>query len=107
MATWHTPASARVFWKDASRLTDVRLQELLWIAREAVIAYAPFLSGTEIPDSWRLAQVMHARNIYNASQGDVGGQVNPETGWSTPSVMPLDWHIRQLLTPTRAFGGIA
>lgn len=59
-----------------------------------------------IPEEYALAQVMHARNLYNAAKGATG-PVDPETGWAAPVTTPLDWHVRQLLQPTTAFGGIA
>lgn len=168
MAGWHTPFSARAFWKDAAALSDETVSTYLVAARSACLAFAPLpevtpapttqlvgifengqLVGTDIrfsadvapdftgelalpidegvslvvefadgapvgqsyaeviPEEYRLAQVMQARNIHNAVKNGAGQQIDPSTGYVSPAAVPLDWNVRQLLNPVKAFGGIA
>lgn len=104
---WHTPQTARAFWTDAARLSDEQVTAYLAVARSAVLAFAPLPDdATVIPETYLLAQVMHARNVANAAKGATG-PVDPDTGYAAPVTTPLDWHVRQMLVPTLAFGGIA
>ena len=109
MATWHTVESARDEWPDAPSDYgdggDDSLSTLLAVSREAVVAYAPAVPVTDppadpdvIPDGYRAAQLMQARNVWNASKasgsGDLdGGQFGIAVGF------PLDWQVRQLIRP--------
>lgn len=95
---WHTLASARGAWRDAPA-ADLTLHELLEVAREQCEAYAPALpDGAVVPIRWKSAQLMQARNIWNASKtdpeaggfGDEGFVIRP---------YPLDWTIKQMLHP--------
>lgn len=116
MAEWHTAESARDQWADAP--TDdgdnpnASLEELLNAAQSAVLAYAPELDGTYIiddgyieqvmagiPDAYRIAQLMQARNIWNAKKASPAGEF--DNGSYGLSSFPLDWAIRQLLRPKR------
>ena len=109
MATWHTPASAREHWADAPGYPEDEadvLVELLEVAREQVEAYAPALplpaegEALEIPATYRYAQLMQARNIWNASTVSPGGDLGE--GDFTITVHPLDWTVKQMLRPKRA-----
>jgi len=81
----------------------------LTVAASACLAFAPLpdLDPEEVPENYRLAQVMHARNVYNAVLGNSGAQVDPDTGYTVMASTPLDWHIRQLLRPVSAWGAVA
>lgn len=105
--TWATPDDARKFWRDAPADEDV-LSVYLGAARVAVEAFAPALpeDAEELPDNYLLAQIMQARNTWNA------GKASPSTGDFDGggfgiSAMPLDWQIKQLLRPQRGLGAIA
>ncbi|WP_156784902.1 hypothetical protein [Microbacterium sp. BH-3-3-3] len=100
--------TARIFWKDAARLNDEIVSTYLTVARAACLAFAPIALTEDdaVPEHYRLAQVMHARNVYNAVNGDTQ-PVDPETGYGQIVSTPLDWHVRQLLRPVTAWGGIA
>lgn len=113
MATWHTPDTARDQWSDAP-LDDEQLTELLVVAREAVLAYAPALTGeTEVvdgyivvsnpPTSYVVAQLMQARNIWNSSKASPSGDF--DGGGYGLTTFPLDWQIKQILRPRSVFGG--
>jgi hypothetical protein len=115
MATWHTIETARDQWVDAP-LDDEDLEELLEVARGAVLAYAPVVADelveadgyvttipTTIPSSYRRAQLMQARNVFNASKAAPGGEFDGSSYGITTH--PLDWQIKQLLRPRTVFGG--
>ena len=122
---FHTLASARYAWEDGDTVPDTVLRDLLEIAAEQCIAFAPVkgyalpydpssgidggdASGAQldepgtgtVPTRYRVAQLMQARNIWNSSMaapdtGDFGGN-----GFAlTPK--PLDWIIKQILRPKR------
>lgn len=98
---WHTLPSARAEWKDAGRISDRRLWVLLDIARTQVSDYAPqLLEGQLPPIAYREAQLMQARNLWNASRVDPSGSSGEDSFAVTP--FPLDWTIKQLLRPKRA-----
>lgn len=88
-------------WADAPA-DDEQLIELLAVARGECEAYAPRETDPQHPgpEACRIAQLMHARNIWNASavapSGDFG------EGSFTLTVHPLDWAITQRLRPKRA-----
>lgn len=99
---WHTISSAReADWPDAREMSDMTLYELLETAKHDVIEFAPVLAeGQPIPPSYRMAQLAHARNRWNAALADPGtGDIGGE-GFAIPA-RPLDWQIKQLLRPSR------
>jgi hypothetical protein len=116
MATWFTTDEARDQWVDAP-LDDDYLEELLQVAKAAVLAYAPALptelvvdeggyvvpSSTSIPTSYRQAQIMQTRNVFNASKAAPGGEFDGSSYGITTH--PLDWQVKQLLRPRTVFGG--
>jgi hypothetical protein len=101
MATWHTVESARDQWPDAPSdfgdSGDDTLLELLAVAREAVLAYAPIPPVTDppagpdvIPDGYRAAQLKAARNSWTTARVSQdgfadGGQFGLESQF-------LPWH---------------
>lgn len=102
---WHTLPSARAEWPDAVKLSDRRLFTLLEVARGQVLAYAPEQQpGTLPPVQWRLAQIMQARNVLNASRVDPSGSAGGQDFTLTP--FPLDWTVKQLLRPQRGLKAV-
>jgi len=103
MAEWHTLESARDEWPDAptdeSVDGDSTLTTLLDVAKDAVLAYAPAVEEplTDIPEGYRLAQLMQARNVWNSSKASPGGDL--DNGSYGISTFPLDWQVRQLIRP--------
>lgn len=99
---WHTLPSARDEWKDATRINDRRLFVLLDVARTQVTDFAPALPEDALPPlAYREAQLMQARNLWNAARVDPsGGESDGSSFALTP--FPLDWTIKQLLRPKRA-----
>lgn len=98
---WHTLASARSEWTNA--LEDVQLFNLLDIAREQCLAYAPALSTPNI--RLRQAQLMQARNLLNAAKSDPAQSNDGDLFVIRP--YPLDNFVKQLLRPKRAVPVIA
>lgn len=99
---WHTLETARSDeWVDAREMADITLWRLLETAKGDVLEFAPVLAeGVPIPERYRAAQLMQARNRWNAALA------NPATGDGgldgfTLTVFPLDWQVKQLLRPTR------
>ena len=52
-----------------------------------------------VPDSYRQAQLMQARNVWNASKASPSGDFDGASYGLTS--FPLDWMVRQLLRPKR------
>jgi len=102
---WHTLPSARADWHDAPDIDD-RLYTLLQIAKDNVLDYAPALrDGAPIPTAYRQAQLMQARNIWNAASVDPAGDLGDGSFALTPH--PLDWEIKQILRPRRAIPAVS
>lgn len=102
---WHTLDTARDDWRDAPAF-DAWLYECLWVARQDVLAFAPALElGQRPPINYRRAQIMQARNLWNAGKVDAAsGEVGEGTFVLRP--FPLDWTIKQVLRPKRAVPGL-
>ena len=123
MAEWHTVASARDQWVDAPYDEDGgddTLTELLDVAASAVLAFAPIVPDTYtvteegyivpvadawIPNSYRVAQLMQARNVWNSQKASPSGAFDGSDYGIT--AYPLDWQIRQLLRPKHGVPVIA
>jgi hypothetical protein len=103
MAVWHTPESARTQWVDAP-LDDEQLEELLDVAKGAVLAYAPAIEDESHPPvSYRLAQLTQTKNMWNASYASPSGDL--DGGSFGLTTFPLDWQVKQMLRPQSIFGG--
>jgi hypothetical protein len=127
MAQWHTSETLLTAWADAEQVEESVLLDLIEVAKEAIVAYAPSPAGTnnygewveddenpgifywseselpfgEIPSSWRMAHLVHIKNLWNASRVSADGT----TGLNGEFVIqprPLDWHVKQILRPARA-----
>jgi len=98
---WATLALARDQWVDSRAIDDPILHDLLQLAQDQVIEYAPVLADTApVPLRYRLAQVAQAKNVYNGSLVDSGsGDIGSDTFQIRP--FPLDWQIKQMLRPRR------
>lgn len=99
---WHTLDSAREQWADSVHIEDDQLWELLEVAKHQCLEYAPALAvGAAVPVSYRKAQLMQARNVWNAARVDPSsGAIGDDSFALTP--FPLDWTIKQVLRPKRA-----
>lgn len=109
---WHTVETIRAndtetgspVWAEAADIPTDLLTDLLFIARDSVVAFAPALpedtpSG-KCPVAYRHAQFMQTRNLWNATEVDSGGGFGD--GEYTIRPMPLDWIIKQILRPKTA-----
>lgn len=92
-------------WPDSVYLDEPQIERLLLTAHESCEAYAPALAaGAQVPQSWKTAQVLQARAVWQMQRQGPGDQFG-EGGYSV-SVYPLDARIRQMLRPKRPFGGL-
>jgi hypothetical protein len=102
---WHNPITARLEWAGAPD-SDGTLYRLLDVARDQVATYAPNLPvGSPVPERFRQAQLVQARNTWNASL--TNGDTQVDVGGFVVNVRPLDWAVKQLLRPktaTKGFG---
>lgn len=103
---WHTPDTARDVWRDANQLDDTDLVELLDVAQLQILAYATpadvtEASGGNVGVNLRMAQLMQAKNIYNAARVDPSNGIGDGDSF-TLTPMPLDWHVKQLIRPRTA-----
>jgi len=102
---WHNVITARLEWSGAPD-PDGTLHRLLEVAREQVEAYGPTLDADgPVPERYRAAQLIQARNTWNASLTNGDAQV--DAGGFVVNVRPLDWAVKQLIRPlttTKAFG---
>ncbi len=109
MAEWHDPASLRATWADAPS-SDALVQELLEVAKQQVLAFAPELTLAEDgepdaepapPANYRMAQAYQARALYQASKANVNADVDVVGGEFKVRVYPMDWNIKNMLRPQR------
>lgn len=101
---WHSLYTARLGWPGAP-VDDAELYQLLEIAKGQVLDYAPERFSTalaEIPPAFRRAQLMQARNIWNATKVDENNGIGGE-GFSL-TVFPMDWSVKNLIRPKRGVG---
>lgn len=107
-STWYTVEAARLDWRDAP-LSDTRLLDLLQVAKGQCLAYAPLPADADPelpPVGHRVAQLMQARNVWNASKTDPASGGIGDDGFMV-RVFPMDWTVKALLRPKRAIGAIA
>jgi hypothetical protein len=103
MATFHDSDSIVKEWPEAASIDSAQLQDLLDIAAEQCMVYAPLATGVteaDVPDRYRLAQKLHAQALWRMgeSSGDDGGDGLPDY---RVTVYPMDTKIRRILRPLR------
>lgn len=105
---WHTLDSVRDEWGDAEHIPDPTLFSILTVAREQCLTFAPLAVVTPpveppppvvVPENYRLAQRVQARNIWNAARVAPDGSTGQDDYVIRP--FPLDWHVKQILRPKR------
>lgn len=101
---WQTIESARQLWPDARRMNDENLTVYLNVAKSQVLDFAPLAVDALPAETYYLAQLLQARNLYNSTLGSTSS--TDENGYAITTT-PLDWQVKQLLRPVRAFGGVA
>jgi hypothetical protein len=107
---WVDPADVPALWPDADLVDPAALETLLSVAHETCAAYAPAIpaneDGTpgEVPERYRMAQILQARAVWAMQRQSPGETFNGD-GFSV-AVYPLDARIRAMLRPKRAFGGL-
>lgn len=96
---WVDLEALKESWWDSPELAD--LQELLEVAYEVCLAYAPALAaGAPVPKSWKKAQVLHAKHLFARDKAGNRDAVGPD-GY-TVSTFPLVLESRSLLRPRRS-----
>jgi hypothetical protein len=121
MAAWYIGREdVEDVWPDAP--DEPQSSEILEIARDQVLAYAPLaqrktwgylglLPGEDtfpgedtipsgpwgIPERIRLAQLRQAKNLWRADNVDTSGNLGE--GEFSYQPRPLDWHVKQLIRP--------
>jgi len=101
---WLSLEMARAQWADAP-LDDIFLAQILDAAKLQCLAYAPTLAaGALVPVNYLHAQLMQARALYQSVIANQQDNVGIE-GFQV-RVFPLDFTIRALLRPKKAFGGM-
>lgn len=102
---WHDVISARLEWAGAPE-ADGTLHRILDVARDQVEAYAPDIDpAASFPERYRQAQLVQARNTFNASL--TNGDQQTDVGGFVVTIRPLDWAVKQLIRPqslTKAVG---
>lgn len=105
-STWYSTVEAQDDWRDAPH-DDELLQQYLDVAAQQVIAYGPARIAETIADSgcvplnYRMAQLMQARNLWNAAKTDPSGAQGADPGFTfTP--FPLDWSVKAVIRPKTA-----
>jgi hypothetical protein len=103
MAAFHDSDSIVAEWPEAASIVSAQLQDLLDVAAEQCITYAPLAEGenvADVPDRYRLAQKLQAQALFRASQVQGDQDTEGMQGY-TVTVRPMDWTVRNLLRPAR------
>lgn len=96
---WKTLEGARTEWQEARQISDLKLWRLLEVSKLQVLAFAPDLDeGQRPPINYAEAQMMQAKNVWNAGRTAPSGDLGGDNFAITP--FPLDWHVKALLRPT-------
>lgn len=94
-------------WAEAADLGATLVSTLLTIAQGQVTAYAPALAaGAEVPPAYRYAQVLQARDNWQASRR-VGDSVAVGDTAYAIRVRPLSDAVRSMLRPPEAVPSFA
>jgi hypothetical protein len=97
---WLTLTATRLQWTGAPDV-DADLYELLQIARQQVVDFAPEPVATAqvVSANYRQAQLLQARDIWNATLNAREDGLG-EGGLS--ATFPMSWTVRNLIRPKRA-----
>jgi len=106
---WVDPEALDTLWPQSTQLEAADLVTFLTAGYLACAAYAPpapLVDGVPTaPESWKLAQVMHAKHLN--SRFRTGNQDTLNADGYTISTYPLVLEARSLLRPKRpAFKGL-
>ncbi|TFC94571.1 hypothetical protein E3T28_14815 [Cryobacterium sinapicolor] len=93
---WHSLDTARRDWRDAPD-SDAGLYVLLDTARVQVQQFAPVTVAGAVPLRYKQAQLMQARNVWNAAKSDTSNQMGAD-GF-TVHVFPMDWTVKNIIRP--------
>lgn len=108
--SWADVPFARLTWPDAPSV-DSTVELYLDIAHGPVAAYAPApaVEGDPpvevIPDSWKYAEIVHARDLFAAARRD-GDVLGFDDGGAALRVRPLSPVVKALLRPSTPGSGL-
>jgi hypothetical protein len=107
MATWMDLEEVRDRWRDAPAL-DEYLQEVMDVSKAQVLEYGPKATADAIaanpeavPDGYRLAHLIQARNIWNSAKADPASQGIGDDGFIIRPY-PMDLTTQKMIRPMRA-----
>ena len=101
---WFNVVTARFEW-DGAPEDDGTLYRLLNLAQEQVESYAPPFFGSGVPERFRSAQLVQARNTFNASISNGDGSMDLGGG-IVINIRPLDWAVKQMIRPPKALKAV-
>jgi hypothetical protein len=100
---WVDPVQLKAEWWDAPE--EPELSNLLGVAYEVCLAYAPQPVPATIPASWAMAQKLQAKHLYARDKAGNAASIGPD-GYQV-STFPLVLEARTLLRPRRSpFAGL-
>jgi len=105
MAGWLTLDEVQDWWRDAPADEDL-LNLYLASTVEQILAYGPestalaIAATGEVPDSYRLAELVQLRNVWNAVKSDPASQGIGDEGFVFRP-FPMDWTVKQIIRPAR------
>lgn len=88
------------YWPEWQWAGDGQVEAALSAAADQCAAFAPDPAGTgdvQIPERFKLAQVMQARALYRAGLVRQDNQIGVDG--QTVTVFPMDWQVKALLRP--------
>lgn len=103
MTYWNIGDSQFIFshWEEAEGLSPAELNSIFSTANSLCVAYAPALpAGALISDSFKLAEIFMARDIWN--QAGAGNRTEYGPDGMPVSITRLNYLARDLLRPKRS-----
>jgi hypothetical protein len=84
-------------WPEAADIDPAVYLQVMMTANSLCVAYAPAFEGDYPPESYKLAEIITARDIWSKMGGGNRQEFGPD-GMEIP-VAPLVWLARDLLRP--------
>lgn len=112
MTSWHNATSLKAAWAGAPA-GDVAA-DLLTVARDQVIAYAPYPDETQdlsddsttVPHRYRMAQALQAEALWNTRKANTAGDDQMGMHGYGIQLRDMGWTIKNLIRPQRPSEGL-